>query len=155
MNEVDNFFKNAELENIQEQQKLIKAEQSAKTDLMNYLSNTIKSSQKADKIEERLETTLLERLNDQDVIQEIPTGTLLKGLLELKRLKIERETGILAVLSQKGFVINQNFNNGKSSESEKDVVDKVKKEEVSKEEFQSAKKIYDLLQNIKDAEIEQ
>lgn len=152
-NEVDKFFENAELQNIQEQQKLIKAEQSAKADLMNYLSGAIKSSQKADEIEERLETTLLERLNDQDVITEIPTGTLLKGLLELKRLKIERETGILAVLNQKGFVINQNFNNGKNTESEKDIP-KVKKEEVSKDEFESAKKIYDLLQNIKDAEIQ-
>lgn len=154
MNEVTEFFDKVELEKINEQNKLLKAEASAKTDLLNYLSTAIKSSTKSDEIENLLETSILERLQDEEVIREIPTGTLLKGLLELKRLKIERETGILAVLTQKGFVINQQFNNGKQSESEKDT--KVKKEEsVSKEEFQSAKKIYDLLQNIKDAEIEE
>jgi len=154
MNEVTEFFDKVELEKINEQNKLLKAETSAKTDLLNYLSTAIKSSTKSDEIENLLETSILERLQDEEVIREIPTGTLLKGLLELKRLKIERETGILAVLTQKGFVINQQFNNGKQSESEKDT--KVKKEEsVSKEEFQSAKKIYDLLQNIKDAEIEE
>lgn len=154
MNEVTEFFDKVELEKINEQNKLLKAETSAKTDLLNYLSTAIKSSTKSDEIENLLETSILERLQDEEVIREIPTGTLLKGLLELKRLKIERETGILAVLTQKGFVINQQFNNGKQSESEKDT--KVKKEEsVSKEEFQSAKKIYDLLQGIKDAEIEE
>lgn len=155
MNEVTEFFDKVELEKINEQNKLLKAETSAKTDLLNYLSTAIKSSTKSDEIENLLETSILERLQDEEVIREIPTGTLLKGLLELKRLKIERETGILAVLTQKGFVINQQFNNGKQSESEKD--SKVKKEEepVSKEDFESAKKIYDLLQNIKDAEIEE
>lgn len=154
MNEVTEFFDKVELEKINEQNKLLKAETSAKTDLLNYLSTAIKSSTKADEIENLLETSILDRLQDEEVIREIPTGTLLKGLLELKRLKIERETGILAVLTQKGFVINQQFNNGKQSESEKDT--KVKKEEsVSKEDFESAKKIYDLLQNIKDAEIEE
>lgn len=154
MNEVTEFFDKVELEKINEQNKLLKAETSAKTDLLNYLSTAIKSSTKSDEIENLLETSILERLQDEEVIREIPTGTLLKGLLELKRLKIERETGILAVLTQKGFVINQQFNNGKQSESEKDT--KVKKEEsVSKEDFESAKKIYDLLQNIKDAEIEE
>lgn len=154
MNEVDQFFEKAELQQREEQNKLLKAETSAKTDLLQYLSHSIQSSKKSDEIEDTLERTILERLQDPDIVNEIPTGTLIKGLLELKRLKVERETGILAVLTQKGFVINQQFNNGKQSESEKDT--KVKKEEpVSKEDFESAKKIYDLIQNIKDAEIQQ
>ena len=154
MNEVDQFFEKAELQQREEQNKLLKAETSAKTDLLQYLSHSIQSSKKSDEIEDTLERTILERLQDPDIVNEIPTGTLIKGLLELKRLKVERETGILAVLTQKGFVINQQFNNGKQSESEKDT--KVKKEEpVSKEDFESAKKTYDLIQNIKDAEIQQ
>lgn len=99
MNEVTEFFDKVELEKINEQNKLLKAEASAKTDLLNYLSTAIKSSTKSDEIENLLETSILERLQDEEVIREIPTGTLLKGLLELKRLKIERETGILAVLT--------------------------------------------------------
>ena len=151
MDEVEKFFENTQLEIQREQEKLSRTELSAKSDLLKYASTVIQSAQKEDEIELTLESTLLQRLQDPDVVNEIPTGSLLKGLIELKRLRIERETGILAVLSQKGFVINQQFNNGKS-ESEKEP--KVKKEEpISKSEFESAKKMYDLIQGIKDAEV--
>lgn len=151
MDEVEKFFENTQLEIQREQEKLSRTELSAKSDLLKYVSSSIQSAQKEDEIELTLESTLLQRLQDPDVVNEIPTGSLLKGLIELKRLRIERETGILAVLSQKGFVINQQFNNGKS-ESEKE--QKVKKEEpISKSEFESAKKMYDLIQGIKDAEV--
>lgn len=151
MDEVEKFFENTQLEIQREQEKLSRTELSAKSDLLKYVSSSIQSAQKEDEIELTLESTLLQRLQDPDVVNEIPTGSLLKGLIELKRLRIERETGILAVLSQKGFVINQQFNNGKS-ESEKEP--KVKKEEpISKSEFESAKKMYDLIQGIKDAEV--
>lgn len=151
MDEVEKFFENTQLEIQREQEKLSRTELSAKSDLLKYVSSSIQSAQKEDEIELTLESTLLQRLQDPDVVNEIPTGSLLKGLIELKRLRIERETGILAVLSQKGFVINQQFNNGKS-ENEKEP--KVKKEEpISKSEFESAKKMYDLIQGIKDAEV--
>lgn len=154
MDEVEKFFENAELEISKDQLKLSKAEMSAKLDLLNYTSNIVKSSQQTDEIEMTLESALLERLQDPDILNEIPTGTLMKGLLELKRLRIEQQTGILSVFNQKGFVINQNFNNGEKNKSEQKEVKVKKEEEVTKEQFESAKKIYDLIQNIKDVEVE-
>lgn len=151
MNEVDTFFENANLELAKEQNKLSKAEISAKNDLLTYLSKSIESVQKEDEISELLKSNLVNRLQDPDVVNEIPTGTLLKGLIELEQLKNQREASILEVLKQKGFVINNNLNLAKGIEKDEKPIPK--KEPVTKEDFDSAKKIYDFLSNIKEAEI--